>query len=90
MGMDGTECLDGTHVTLVGWYEYFKHSLYTTYPNVDGYVRGRLRSILRKRMKKKGRGRGADNQRWPNAYFTEHGLFSLSMAHATDSQSSRR
>jgi RNA-directed DNA polymerase len=82
--------IEDVNRTLVGWYDYFKHSLYTTYPNVDGYVRGRLRSILRKRQGKKGRGRGTDHQRWPNAYFAEQGLFSLTMAHATDSQSSQR
>ena len=27
------------------------------------------------------RGRGKDHQRWPNAYFAEHGLFSLVAAH---------
>jgi hypothetical protein len=41
---------------------------------VDGWVRGRMRSILRKRCKKRGRGRGSDNQRWGNSYFAEHGL----------------
>ena len=37
----------------------------------------RLRSILRKRMKKKGRGRGSDHQRWPNTYFAELGLYTV-------------
>ena len=37
----------------------------------------RLRSILRKRMKKEGRGRGLDHQRWPNAYFAELGLYTV-------------
>jgi len=50
----------------------------------------RLRSILRKRHKLKGRGRGADHQRWPNAYFTDLGLFSLTAAHASVRQSARR
>jgi RNA-directed DNA polymerase len=34
------------NVTLRGWYAYFKHSWKTVFPTVDGYVRGRLRSIL--------------------------------------------
>jgi len=68
--------------TLRGWFEYFKHSYRTTFPPLDGWVRMRLRSILRKRRGGPGRGRGADHQRWPNAYFAEHGLFSLTTAHA--------
>jgi RNA-directed DNA polymerase len=73
--------------TLRGWFEYFKHSKKTTFPAQDSWVRMRLRSILRKRMKLKGRGRGKDHQRWPNALFTRHGLFCLSMAHAEAIQS---
>jgi RNA-directed DNA polymerase len=76
--------------TLRGWFEYFKHSLKTTFRSVDGYVRGRLRSILRKRTKRRGRARGADHQRWPNAYFVAHGLFSLVTAHTAACRSSTR
>lgn len=76
--------------TLRGWFEYFKHSYKTTFKPIDGYLRGRLRSILRKRQKKRGRGRGSDHQRWPNAFFADHGLYSLDTAHATICQSSRR
>ena len=57
--------------TLVGWFGYFKHSYLTTFPTLDGWIRMRLRSILRKRSGRAGRGRGADNHRWPNAYFAE-------------------
>jgi RNA-directed DNA polymerase len=67
--------------TLRGWFGYFKHSHRTTFPPVDSYIRGRLRSILRKRTGKRGRGRGVDHQRWRNHYFTEMGLFSLKQAH---------
>lgn len=70
-------------VTWRGWFEYFKHSLKTTFRPVDSYVRGRLRSILRKRTKRRGRARGSDHQRWPNAFFAERGLFSLVTAHRT-------
>jgi RNA-directed DNA polymerase len=76
--------------TLVGWFEYFKHSHKTTYPSLDGWVRMRLRSILRKRSKRKGRGRGRDHQRWPNSFFTEHGLFSLVAARSLARQSLTR
>ena len=76
--------------TLIGWYEYFKHSHKTTFQPIDGWVRMRLRSILRKRHGGKGRGRGSDHQRWPNVYFSKQGLFSLTTAHALARQSSLR
>jgi RNA-directed DNA polymerase len=76
--------------TLRGWFEYFKHSYKTTFPSLDGWIRMRLRSILRKRQKRRGRGRGSDHQRWPNAFFAAQGLYSLATAHATACQSSMR
>jgi len=76
--------------TIKGWFEYFKHSIRHTFSNLDGYVRGRLRSILRKRMGKKGRARGDDHQRWPNAYFAELGLFSLTAARESIGQPARQ
>ena len=76
--------------TLVGWFEYFQHSHPTTFATLDGWVRMRLRSILRRWRGLWGPGRGADHQRWPNAYFAERGLFSLVTAHASACQSSRR
>jgi RNA-directed DNA polymerase len=75
--------------TLRGWFGYFKHSHRTTFPRVDKYIRGRLRSILRKRAGKRGRGRGLDHQDWRNHYFTELGLFSLTQAHALACRSPR-
>jgi RNA-directed DNA polymerase len=74
--------------TLRGWFGYFQHSKANVFESVDGYTRGRLRSILRKRMAKSGRGRGSDHHRWPNAYFTTMGLFSLRQAHHVACQSS--
>ena len=76
--------------TLRGWFEYFKHSYRTTFQDIDGWTRMRLRSILRKRQGRKGRGRGRDHQRWPNAFFAEQGLYSLKAAHALACQSSLR
>jgi RNA-directed DNA polymerase len=76
--------------TLAGWFEYFKHSHRTTFRPLDGWIRMRLRSILRKRQGGRGRGRGSDHQRWQNAYFAKLGLFSLTAAHAEARQSSRR
>jgi RNA-directed DNA polymerase len=62
---------------LRGWYGYFKHGHPNTCREVDGWVRMRLRSLLRKRRGQRGRGCGADHQRWPNAYFHALGLYSL-------------
>ena len=44
--------------TLQGWGAYFKHSIANIFPELDSWIRGRLRSILRKRRKRKGRARG--------------------------------
>jgi len=73
-----------------GWFGYFKHSHHTTFPRLDKWLRMRLRSLLRKRDKRRGRARLPDNQRWPNAFFAAQGLFSLVTAQAQLRQSSRR
>ena len=85
-----TKIINDLTPKLRGWFEYFKHSYRTTFPYVDGWIRMRLRSILRKRRGKKGRGRGSDHQRWPNAFFAKQGLYSLKTAHALACQSSSR
>jgi RNA-directed DNA polymerase len=76
--------------TLRGWLEYFKHSHRFTFTALDKWVRMRLRSLLRFRHGRKGRGRGSDHQRWPNAFFAKQGLFSLADARALACQPSRR
>lgn len=76
--------------TLRGWFEYFKHAWRTSFRPIDQWVRMRLRSILRKRAGRRGRGRGLDHQRYPDAYFEELGLFSLKTAHASFAQPSLR
>jgi RNA-directed DNA polymerase len=70
------------NLTLGGWFEYFKHSHKTTFPSIDKWLRMRLRSTLRKREGRKGRGRGNDHQRWPIAFFDTQGLINLSTRHA--------
>jgi RNA-directed DNA polymerase len=75
---------------LRGWFNYFHHSHWSLFEKLDGWIRGRLRSILRKRQHRRGRGRGADHQRWPNVFFDEHGLYSLNTAHIRLVQSSLR
>src|SRR5262245_1685542 len=63
--------------TLVGWFAYFKHSRKYVFTDLDGWIRMRLRSLLRKRIGLRGRSRRKDSDRWPNVYFVRHGLFSL-------------
>jgi RNA-directed DNA polymerase len=82
--------VSGVNRTLIGWFEYFKHSHKSTFRRIDAWIRMRLRSILRKRLGRKGRGRGADHQRWKNSFFAALGLFSLVEAHAVACQSARR
>jgi RNA-directed DNA polymerase len=75
---------------LKGWYGYFKHACADAMEDVDGWVRGRLRSILRKRRKGKGKGRGADHQRWSNSYFERTSLYCLVKARAAELVSLRQ
>jgi len=77
-----TQIIEESNRTLRGWINYFKHSIANIFPDLDGWVRGRLRTILRKRHKGKGRARGQDHQKWPNAYFAELGLISLALTRA--------
>ena len=75
--------------TLRGWFGYFQHSRERTFGTLDGWVRRRLRSLLRKQQKLKGIAdtRGADQTRWPNRFFADHGLFSLQVAYDAVRQS---
>ena len=72
-----------------GFYGYFKHASANALREIDGWVRGRLRTILRKRAGLNGRGRGSDHQRWPNHYFAALGLFSLEDARTSELTSLR-
>jgi RNA-directed DNA polymerase len=66
---------------LRGWYGYFKHAHHYTFKAVDGFVRRRLRALLRKQEKRPGFGRClADQQRWNNKFFAQVGLFALDTA----------
>jgi RNA-directed DNA polymerase len=75
--------------TLRGWFGYFQHSCRTTFVTLDGWVRQRLRSVLRRRTGRVGHGYGRDHQRWPNAFFVAHGYFSLEAACEAARQSPR-
>jgi RNA-directed DNA polymerase len=66
---------------LKGWFGYFKHAWPTEFSSLDGFVRRRLRALLRKQAKRPGFGLcPLDSQRWPNAFFAEAGLFALHTA----------
>jgi len=73
--------------TLQGWKHYFDRGVLNVPQRLDKWIRMRLRSILRKRRHRKGRGRGLDHQRWPNGFFTALGLYSLTAAHVRTRQS---
>ena len=69
--------IGGLNRRLRGWSGYFAGGNGDPYTRLDQWLRMRLRSILRKRERRKGRGRGLDHQRYPNACFAELGLISL-------------
>jgi len=71
---------------LRGWFAYFKHAS-GGMRSIDGWVRQRLRTILRHHHKLRGRSGRIDYQRWPNAFFTGLGLYSLETAHRLARQS---
>lgn len=81
-GYSFMEIIRSLNATLRGWYNYFKFCSASSraWREIDQWVRYRLRAILdsrRKNGRRTCRGRGHAHYRWPNAYFTEHGLFSL-------------
>jgi RNA-directed DNA polymerase len=73
--------IDDLNPMLRGWFGYFKHATPALFGVLDGFVRRRLRAILRKHDKRPGIGRcAADHQRWANAFFAAQGLFTLRAA----------
>src|SRR5271165_412805 len=67
--------------TLRGWFNYFKHAVPSEFRLLDGFIRRRLRAILRKQEKRPAFGLcPEDHRRWSNAFFADIGLFSLSTA----------
>lgn len=90
-GRSFARVIETLNPTLRGWFGYYRHSRPATFRIMDGWVRRRLRSLLRKQQKRKGIAdvRGADQTRWPNRFFAEHGLFSLQVAYETVRQSPR-
>ena len=73
---------------LRGWFNYFKHAHSVAQLGIDGFVRRRLRAILRKQEKRPGMGRCLDDHlRWPNRFFATQGLFTITAARVLASQS---
>jgi RNA-directed DNA polymerase len=76
--------------TLRGWFGYFKHAhpFIFIFATLDGFIRRRLRALLRRQEKRRGLGNSlADCRRWPNASFANAGLFALHTAWHTARQS---
>ncbi len=72
---------------LQGWFGYFQHAHPYTFSPIDGFVRRRLRAVLRRRFHRPGQGHCLrDHRRWPNAYFADLGLFTMSEAHRSARQ----
>jgi len=81
-GQSLAEIIRSLNASLYGWYNYFKFCSPNSWAweRIDTRTRYRLRAILEKRTnkgKKACRGRGFAHLKWPNAFFTELGLFSL-------------
>jgi RNA-directed DNA polymerase len=80
-GVSLERIIDDLNPMLRGWFGYFQHAAPGVFRIIDGFVRRRLRAVLRKQEKRPGFGRcKADHQRWPNAFFAERGLFTLQTA----------
>lgn len=85
---------------LRGWFGYFRYSFHNVMYDVDGYVRRRLRDLLRHRRNKRWYKLSTRRRRhlaktpalspthqWPDAFFDANGLFCLEDAYAAFSQS---
>lgn len=62
-----------------GWGRYFTGGVSNIGENLTKWTRMRLRSILRNRDQRKGRGRGLDHHRYTNDWLAEQGLIFLHM-----------
>jgi RNA-directed DNA polymerase len=77
-GQSLARIIEDLNPTLAGWFGYFKHAHKSTFEQVDGFVRRRLRAILRTQDKRPGFGASPqDHRQWPNTLFAVQGLFTL-------------
>jgi RNA-directed DNA polymerase len=79
-GLPLSSTIAAINQVLNGWHVYFRHCHWTIFREYDGFIRRRLREMLRKRHRLNPK-RLPANQRWPNSYLAECGLRSLSEAH---------
>lgn len=87
-GVQVQRVIEEMNPILKGWFEYFKHAHAYTFPQIDGFVRRRLRALLRKQKKRPGFGANLnDHRRWPNLFFAQLGLFTMKEARWVASQS---
>ena len=87
-GVQVQRVIEEINPILKGWFVYFKHAHAYTFPQIDGFVRRRLRALLRKQKKKPGFGANLnDHRRWPNIFFAQLGLFTMKEARWVASQS---
>ncbi|HAT2045267.1 TPA: group II intron reverse transcriptase/maturase [Legionella pneumophila] len=90
VGQSMEKVIESLNPTLKGWFGYFRHAHKWTFQLLDGFVRRRLRAILRKQDKRPGIGRCLkDHKQWPNSYFATLGLFTMKEAHAELASRSR-
>ncbi len=68
--------VQGLNRRLKGWAQYFRGGQGSIYAALDGWIRMRLRCILRRRTGRKGRGL-PDHRTYTNHFFAELGLISL-------------
>lgn len=80
-GRSWDEIIGGVNRSLLGWFEYYQHSVANVFAALDGFVRRRLRSLLAKRRGRTVHGTGAAHQKWPNAWLAQQGLLSLKELH---------
>lgn len=74
--------IEDLNPVLRGWFGYFKHTTPALFARLDGFVRRRLRAILRKQEKRPGLGLcQGDHQQWSNAFFASRELFALYAAY---------
>jgi len=77
-GRSLSEIIAQANPILRGWHGYFRESHRTGLSGPDGWLRRRLRALLRQREQRPGYGLNeADSRRWPNRWFAARGLFSL-------------
>ena len=76
-GLSLESIIAGVNRRLKGWAGYFRGGVLWPKVRLDQWLRMRLRSVMRRRCRRKGRGRGRDHQRYTNAFFVERGLISL-------------